>query len=458
MRRLDAAILLVFLTTITASTPAQDGARPGADDALDRLEKAIREDPGLSPATKAAFEAYLAAQRAAADGATDTSLDKKQVEKIVEDYLAANPPLGTEASAWEAIFERISFYGDLRLRHESSFDLDSQPDRHRERFRLRLGANYQLLEELLVGARVTTGNADDPNSPHVTLGTVFDSYFISIDRAFVTYQPSWLEGAFVTAGKFSHPFRSNPVYGELVWDGDVQPEGIVAGYTTTDLGPLDRVDLRAGEYLLLEQGMTEEAVMSVFQVATRVSPIENLVADGAVGFYYYSDVTPDGSAMLLADNQGNATVDRDGDGNADNFQSDFSILNPIVSLTWNGLAVPVTIAGEYLWNLDANGTEDQGWAAGVAVGSTKVQGDWRCYYQYQVVEQDATFAAFAQDDFLLATNHCSHLFGIQYQLFDQVGLRVWGLISSREGTTPGIATADSDKGQWRVRLDLNIRF
>ena len=137
--------------------------------------------------------------------------------------------------------------------------------------------------------------------------------------------------------------------------------------------------------------------------------------------------------------------------------SDFGIFNTIASLTWEGWRTPLTVAGEYIWNTQARGGHDQGWALGASLGKTKKKGDWRIYYQWQVVEQEAVFSPFAQDDFLLQTNHRSHVFGSNYQLADNVGLHLWGLISARDLTSAG-ATTDSDKDQWRLRVDLTIKF
>ena len=75
---------------------------------------------------------------------------------------------------------------------------------------------------------------------------------------------------------------------------------------------------------------------------------------------------------LLADNAGNAVVDTDGDTVADALLSDFSILNPITAVTYDG------------------------WALEASLGRTEEKGDWRVDYQLQVVEQDAVFSAFAQ--------------------------------------------------------------
>ena len=270
-------------------------------------------------------------------------------------------PGAAAPSALERALQKLQLYGDLRLRHESSFRLDGADDRNRERIRLRLGVNYQLNDEVLIGARVATGDPDDPRSTHVTLGDVFDSLDVSLDRAFLTYEPTCFEGARVTAGKSNHPFYRNPVYGELLFDADVQPEGAVASYTySEDTGAFEELSLAVGEYVILEQSVDDEASAFVAQASGRASFSDSLSGTLALGYYHYSSVTPDGSLAILGDNSGNATVDTDGDEEPDDFASDFGILNPIVSLDYSGWELPVVLGAEYIQNTRADIDGDTG--------------------------------------------------------------------------------------------------
>ncbi len=457
------ALLIVYLLFMLTPSMVfgEDKNPPTLEKALERLDKALQKDPGLAPETKRALREALKALRIEGVQAgqpaptTHPPLRKGDIATVVDEYLAARPPT-REKMTWEKVLEDLVLYGDLRLRHETSFKLDDKPDRNRERMRARFGANYRLTDEVLVGARITTGNPDDPNSPHRDLGHIFDSVEISLDRVFMTYRPKWAEGAWVTAGKFKHPFFQNPVYSELVWDADVHPEGAVMGYTFSNKGRLEKLNLMAGEYVLLEQSNADEASLSVFQASSRFRLADHLRMNLAVGYYRYSDTTPDGSPALLNDNAGNATIDTDGDGTADEFLSDFGILNPIAVFTYDAWKTPLTIAGEYILNTRSR-DNDQGWAAGFTLGTVRKQGDWLFYYQRQIIEQDSVFSAFTQDDFLFQTNHRSHVFGMKYKITDNMGIHPWGLISARDETSPGLTT-DSDKDQWRVRLDLDIKF
>ncbi len=455
--------LIVPMSILLWSLPALGQSAAGRDSrgVPDRLAETIDSDSSLSPETREALERLIDAlrtedaQKGPPDGRDAGEATQRPLARGVGPALAA--PMDEDKPPWEEVFERLKLSGDLRLRHESSFELDDTPNRHRQRLRLRLRLRYQLDDELLLGGGIRTGDPGDPNSPYVTFGDGFDDFDVSIDHAFVKYEPEWVSGAWITAGKFVHPFHRNPIYGELVWDADVNPEGVVAGFGLGDVGPFDQIDLMLAGYTVLEDFSTDDVFALAAQASGRLSLREHLSAELAAGYYLYTNVVPDGNLTLLGDNAGNATVDRDGDGSADDFVSDFGIFNTIASLTWEGWRMPLTVAGEYIWNTQARGGHDQGWALGASLGKTKKKGDWRIYYQWQVVEQEAVFSPFAQDDFLLQTNHRSHVFGSNYQLADNVGLQVWGLISSRDLTSAG-ATTDSDKDQWRLRVDLTIKF
>ncbi len=284
----------------------------------------------------------------------------------------------------------------------------------------------------------------------MTFGDFFDSFDVSLDRVHLTYRPRWANGAWVSVGKFGHSFKTNPVYGELVWDGDVQPEGIAAGYTLRDLKVFDRLDIVAGEYIVIEQGDLDEASAFVVQMAGAKRLADDWDVSTAIGWYRFTDLDPDDSLVVIADNRGNLVA-------GDAFRSRFSVLNPLVAVTYDGFPKPLIVSGEYLRNLRAPNSLAAGWAGGVAYGATRDAGDWRVYYQYQDIEREAVLSAVAQDDFTLATGFRGHLFGAQYQLTDKIGLHAWGMVSERMATDWSFAPLRADD-RWRFRFDLNIKF
>ncbi len=450
-----ATVLAAGCLLLVTAASGQDDTPSSVDDELERLEQSLQNEPGLSAETKAAMADFFDAL-----ARRGKELDEIDVDTLKR--LAAAPGEPATPGRWEKLKEQLTLAGDFRLRFETSRNLDGQDDRDRERIRLRLGADYRIDDEVSVTARLRTGDPDDPNSPHATMGDVFNSKNFELDRAYVAYKPGSAPGLRLVGGKFPHPFYANPVYGELVWDADINPEGLAATYTIPGDEPGEKLDLAMGHYTVVEQGGGDEATMFVAQAAGATRLGEKSTGTLALGYYGYSNLNPDGSLTLVAENPsqaagGNVLVDTDGDTVLDDFASGFQIWNPIVAVTCDAWSQPVTFSGEFIHNSNASGPEDSGVAAGVSVGRQKQAGDWMWYGQWQKVEQESVFAAFAQDDFPLAANFSGWVLGSRYRMTDSVGAHLWALIASREelGTA---ANTDSHKDQWRLRLDLDVRF
>lgn len=343
--------------------------------------------------------------------------------------------------------DAMKVFGDLRLRHESEFGRDGAPDRHRQRVRGRAGLNHQVDEQLLWGLRVVTGDTDDPKSTHVTLGDGFDGLELGLDRLFLEYRAGATRW---TAGKFSDPLRRAPVYGELAWDGDVQPEGLAVQQRFGALGPLESFDVVLGGYALLEQGSADDAYVVVGEVSGRSRLGEDAAARVSLSYTFIDDATPDGATEFAQAGRGNAVLDRDADGSPDAFVSDFGVLDLIASLEFEGAGRPWVLSAEALRNLRAEIDDDSGFAAGLAYGRADGPGKWRAWYQWQVVERDAVFGPLAQDDLPLAVDHRSHVAGVDIGLRDDLGLVLWALHSTPE--------EDEGDAVWRLRLDLNFKF
>lgn len=439
-------------STAAAQAGQDADVRQAKLNALEKLNAALRNEPNLSPEFKEAFGELLSALR------EETTLVSPQVqrEELKNEVLASLAEQYAERdrvlAAVGDVFEKLDIYGDLRLRHETDNNVDRRPTRNRERVRLRLGAIYQLSVELDIGGRIVTGNAIDPKSSHQNFGGGFESFELTLDRAYITYRPQKVPGLSIRAGKFTHPFRMNPVYGELVWDADIQPEGISLSYTLANdkLKLFDRLGFAIGEYLVLQQNELDEASLFVAQVSGDKGLTANLDLLAALGWYRYSDLTPDGSLAFRLKNAGNAIA-------GDEFLSRFSILNPIVALMYKGLSKPLTLSGEFMFNTRAARGRGEGWAGGVSYGEARKAKDWRAYYQFQYIERDAILSAVSQDDFTLATNFRGHMFGVQYKLSDSVVLHLWALLAERL-SSDGFFFDNSGDDQWRVRLDLNFRF
>jgi len=102
--------------------------------------------------------------------------------------------------------------------------LNSRQNRSYFRIRARLGLDANIDPHLTASFRLATGDQNAPVSTNANLGGYFSNKNIWLDRAFIDYRPT--NGAHITAGRMANPFR----LAELVWDEDVNLDGIAVSY------------------------------------------------------------------------------------------------------------------------------------------------------------------------------------------------------------------------------------
>jgi hypothetical protein len=156
--------------------------------------------------------------------------------------------------------DRISWYGDIRLRWEkdnfaksnapntyynyqninNKRTIDLQPqdlflnttqDQDRLRLRLRLGMNAKVSDETTATARIATGSLTNPVSTTQTLGNSFDPYQVVVDQAYLKYQ-STTSALTLWGGRMPNPWFST----DLVWADDLNFDGIAAKLRLRQIG------------------------------------------------------------------------------------------------------------------------------------------------------------------------------------------------------------------------------
>ncbi len=349
-------------------------------------------------------------------------------EALPEPAISAPPP----RHPWESVLDRLRLYGDFRVRAESDENRINGGDRWRGRLRLRLGANYSVNDEILVGGRLITGPSNDPRDGNATLGGDFDKSDINLDRLFMTWTPKAYPGSQVTIGKFGHSFARNPVYEELVWFSDVQPEGLVARKTWEEAGVFDDVSLAAGHYIYREDGRGDVGI-SVAELKGRsaLSKVTRLQASTA--WYGYKN----------SDELDVTTVD------------EYQVLDTILGITYDGSERPWKFALEGIANVGVTTSNNLGWAAGLASGELRRPGDWRFFYQYQVIGNDAVFSPVGSGDLLLDHNLKGHVANVDYRLSQDATLRM--RVLQAEPDDPDLAGGFDEK-TLRVRFDFNVKL
>jgi Putative porin len=180
-------------------------------------------------------------------------LSSEDAEKLRKDLAKAdakanaNSPLGKLKIA-ESDSE-VKLYGDLRLRYQydqstvqkgnpstvsssgaqptdaKAGALPNTNQRSRERFRLRVGADIKVDDQIYGGFGLATGPSADSNIQTLTGG--FDNYNIYINKAFIGWKPTdWIN---LLAGKYENPIYST----DLVWDPDINPQGLSQSFDLT---------------------------------------------------------------------------------------------------------------------------------------------------------------------------------------------------------------------------------
>ena len=160
------ALLVVFVAT-SIFPLAQAQGPSDVEQALANLQKALANDSSLAPETREALSAVVAALQA--ERANVQAPGREAITAIVDERIAYQEE-NREKSKWESIGDRVDLYGDLRLRHESSFNMDTRADRHRERVRFRVGANYKIRDDLVMGARFADFSKTDSGSVYIVYG------------------------------------------------------------------------------------------------------------------------------------------------------------------------------------------------------------------------------------------------------------------------------------------------
>lgn len=306
----------------------------------------------------------------------------------------------SNASATGTAAPRLRVNGDLRLRGQGDYGNPQADPRNSTQIRGRLGATYEVNDRLSLGARLVTGDADDPNSTDVTLSNFDDDLTVSLDLAYARLNFGDLS---LYAGKIPQPFTRT----DLVWDGDVNPQGASAVYKRA-LANGGAFRASGLAFVIDEQAAGPDSNMLGAQIGYDSPSLGNWKYDVSAAYYAYGIRSIAGADA--GDFRSNL-LDANGD-----YVSDFNLGDLIFGTTWTGLSErwPVRFVGDYVKNFGARTADDTGWGADFMIGRASKPGDWRLTYGYSRAETDSVFAAFSHDNTPLATNYRLHTLTLDY--------------------------------------------
>jgi Putative porin len=397
---------------------------------------------------------------------------------------------------------RTSIFGDIRYRHEGFYNSELQannPTRNRERIRARLGLGLDLSPELSGKLRLVTGDAGDPISTNQTLSELFTRKPINLDWAFITVSP-WqsfgldkLTGSekpmvSVTAGKFPVPLFA-PGNSELVFDGDLSPEGISEGITLWDRpGGFVRIFKINGLQWSIKE-LSNNSATQLFNAADawmfggqaqlQVAPTDNSKLTLSIGDYGFQrlDVIAREKNQNLLLQITNSVKLFDGTvvggrpvsptscsspftaaGCIKGFDGGFNILNAGLQLDvptpWKNF--PLNFFADFAHNTQAATNDNSGYWLGFRIGQVKNKGDLRFTYNWAYTQTDAVPSVFSYSDFGKngGTNVMGNIISLDYVLLPHLTLTAKNHFVNFIKVPAGFRNPT----QSRVQLDMVLAF
>lgn len=201
-----------------------------------QIDELRQELAARDRAIQTAQQQALAAQQAAIDAGTHAAAlegaaankdavakldaDLSDVKTTVQNELVSSQDEQKRVSALESAFGRFRLNGDIRIRGEN-ITQSGVADRNRARLRVRFGFDGRLNEDFIAGVALATGSLGDPTTTNESFTNNFDRKTIALDKAYVTYNPSYFRALQVVGGKFTPTWQKTSV----ISDPDLNPEG-----------------------------------------------------------------------------------------------------------------------------------------------------------------------------------------------------------------------------------------
>ncbi len=375
----------------------------------------------------------------------------EEVDKAVEKKQASALP---DSMKW---VEKVKISGDFRYRYEG---IDSQSGGkwtdsvNRNRIRARLGISAKVNDEVDLGFRLASGSAD-PVSTNQTLENSFSSKDIWLDLAYFDWHPGMMQGFNFIGGKMPQPFYrvgSN----QLIWDDDLNPEGLAVKYEL----PLNdnlKAYINGGGFWVNERDSADSVDSSLWGVQGYLK--NKFDADtyilGGMSYYDYGNIEGEGDIYTAW--KGGTTRKWFGNtfsgatANTGVFAYDYDILEGFAEYGFKLAEYPAVVYGNYAHNTAAPSSKSNGWLVGCTFNKLKDTGSWRVGYDYRDIDSDAVVGQFNDSDFVGGgTDGKGHRFNFAYQLAKNFEAGLTYFLNERK---------DDDKNDYhRLQADLVFKF
>ena len=309
--------------------------------------------------------------------------------------------------------------GDLRLRYQWE-DKHDAPDRHRGRYRFRLGLETKVNEAVKVAAGLATGG-DDARSTNQTMCDGFSTPDIRLDYAYAEWMAaSWLT---LKAGKIKSVKKVIFRPSDLLWDSDINPEGI-SFLLSKKMNNCD-LFMNTGFWVLDESSSdTSDPFMCVIQPGFKYKFDEKTHIKMAVAGYIFDNV--EGATLTNGDDNSGKYNTLEGGALKYNYNSIAPSIEVGFKEPFGGLIPYLAVFCDYVYNPDPS-EENNGYLLGIKFGAEKVKewGQWQAKYMYRHLEKDAWIDIFPDSDAYSGhTDVEGHEFALTYGIGRNVTLGV----------------------------------
>lgn len=363
----------MFTTTAVAAAAAFSVQAQGSDE-LAALQKQLNE---------------LSAKIAQLEQANNEKIAKLETESSTKLAKIEADASKNKIPDW---VKDTKFKGDFRYRYEN-VQKDNDTNQDRQRVRLRVGAYGKVNDFVDYGVRLATGSDNGATSANQTIdgGTKKN---IWLDQYYADLHPEMFKGAHVIMGKMPQPWMNRT---QLIWDDDLNPEGVVATYATSNTNGV-KLLANAGSFVLKEDGANDMQLWAG-QIAGETQVGGATVRLGASDFYYRNS----GSQGLAA--------------SANTAGTQFNLVEGFGSVGTKIADLPVTFNGQYVVNTAAASSDDTAYLFGFSVGKAKDKGTWEIGYNWRDTGKDAVPDAYNDSDFANGvTGSHGHAFWAKYQI------------------------------------------
>lgn len=354
--------------------------------------------------------------------------------------------------------DKLTFTGDVRLRVEHDWKSQNSNGilrnaRSRMRYRFRFGLNYSLDKYSSFGGRIRSGNINDQQGPHVTIGGnqgEFGLVKIGFEKLYYQFEKDNFVG---WVGKNTIPLKK---LNELFWNDNVFPEGVGLKYKRTFESPklLNSLSINTGHFIIRSNNKTfnQDSYLQIFQIESNL--LNNRVSLFPA-YYYFHQIGnfPDGKQT---------------------FELDYAISHFGSQITVSkkhnmklGMEVYKNLQ-DYsdLDHIPANlKKQTNGLVLSVAYGKVEERGDWLIYFAYANIQKYAIVDYFAQNDWSRWDYSSIGATGSRISNFHGVEMRIgyafkknYTLILRSYFVEQLVQTGNFKENGNRIRLDLNIGF